>query len=412
MWLTDRLIQNPFRIFILFSGVAHVAHAQETVPFVVIVDDGTVEDTPFNSSENVTAVIQFMVDAYLASGAETPEVLSVWTAFPFNGNEIETRFLPLANDVTGIGLESVYGEEETFDSQLPPLRSVLIHNNYLALADRAAFEDYPTEGFANYVFLLELSHMWGPAAQLAAPSPARLIGFDFHWSFFMDAGGSPAGGNIWLDNEDGTFTTQRFDPGQVMFSPIDLYLMGLVVPDEVPPLGLLTDVFLLSNSTDPFTGTPIAAASFPWGDEDPVVVEATREVITIDDIIDANGTRVPAVGMSPTSWTLGILLILPQGTPEGEAQHVLTRGFVDVASDLAPAFSRATGGRGTLEVVTSSPQPPPPPVDEEGNGDEGDASGSCKGCTQADAGGAAAALLALLLSTTQRRRTRSRKIAE
>ena len=51
------------------------------------------------------------------------------------------------------------------------------------------------------------------------------------------------GGAIWLDNGDGTFTRQRDnDPIAEGLSALDLYVMGMISPSEVPETFLLRDV--------------------------------------------------------------------------------------------------------------------------------------------------------------------------
>src|SRR6185369_11029244 len=90
-------------------------------------------------------------------------------------------------------------------SKTPPLDAILVHNDVTVLPARAAKMSAPVEGFANYLFLLELSHRFGPALRVPGADQNELTGFPFHWSFWMDAGGSPSGGNAWKDNGDGTF---------------------------------------------------------------------------------------------------------------------------------------------------------------------------------------------------------------
>lgn len=384
------------RLLACLLAVSSAARAQETVPFVVAVDDGTIEATPFDSQANAVAVINAMLDRYLETGAALPEVLSVWTAFPFNDNIIETRFIPLANDVTGIGLETAFGEgQEVFASSAPPLRAMLIHNDATALADRAEFQRLPQQGFAEYLFLLELSHLWGPQIRVPTGDDV-LIGFDFHWSFFTDAGGSPAGGNAWTDNGNGTFTAAVFDAPTVTFSPLDLYLMGLLPAGDVGPFGVLEDVTAPADAIDPFTNRGVAAQSFPWQGPEPLTVTATRRALTIDDVIAENGPRLPAFGDAPASFTLGIVLIVPARL-EGEARDQVVRAFVPTAAALAPSFGRATGQRGSLEVIATSPAPPPAPepapapVPVEDDDDNGCAQG-----TQPGTAFAFAAALALL----------------
>ena len=82
------------------------------------------------------------------------------------------------------------------------------------------------------------------------------------------------GGSNWTDNLDGTFTSQDHATGAYLgYSWVDLYLMGLASPDEVP------DFFYLAD-TDPHV----------------------RDAYWADSGITVRGTKVPAsspFGASP-----------------------------------------------------------------------------------------------------------------
>jgi hypothetical protein len=169
----------------------------------------------------------------------------------------------------------------------------------------------------------------------------------------MDAGGSPAGGNKWKDNGDGSFSILPQAPKELTYSMLDLYLMGLADPSEVEPFGLLEDAVPPAEVKDPYTGAELTAASFPHFASTPVTVKATRKTITIDDIIAANGARAPARKDSPQTLKLGIVLMV--GATADDAAIAKAEAAMDpVATAVAPAFERATRGRGHLEVVTKS----------------------------------------------------------
>src|SRR5204863_8490765 len=93
---------------------------------------------------------------YTDTGAPLPEVLSVWTTFPFAGEPVSTLFIPLVEDIGGLNLEGTF----TLDVTAPPLRSVLLHNDVTQLDYRADIQKAPREGIGTYLFLLEFSHNW------------------------------------------------------------------------------------------------------------------------------------------------------------------------------------------------------------------------------------------------------------
>jgi hypothetical protein len=334
-----RLIVSFVTLFVIGS-----TDAEARGPYVTLRDDGTMA-----GHFDGMAVEEFLFNEYPNHGSPLPDIMSVWTSFPMDRDVIETLFGLLQNDVTGIGLGG------TFESINPPLRGLLLHNDVTQLASRAEFQKVPIDGFARYLFLLELSHNWGPAVKVPGTKPNELIGSQAHWSFWMDATGSPAGGNDWMDNGDGTFTVVPHVLSELKYSMLDLYLMGLASASDVPPFGVLENPIPPSDIKDPFTGVAYGASSFPWYSTMPFTVQATRRNLTINDIIAANGTRSPAVGNSPTSFTLGIVLVVPSDATDTEV--AAAQAIMDpVAESLGPAFRDATRGRGTMTVVTA-PEP-------------------------------------------------------
>lgn len=187
----------------------------------------------------------------------------------------------------------------------------------------------------------------------------------------MDAGGSPAGGNKWKDNGDGTFSIIPQAPKDLTYSMLDLYLMGLADPSEVTPFGLLENAEPPLDVKDPYTGAELTAASFPHFARTPVTVKATRKTITVDEIIATNGPRVPARKDAPQTLKLGIVLMVSPTADDAEVAKA-EAAMDPIAAALAPAFERATRGRGHLEVVTKSADPAPADPSSEGTPGEGD----------------------------------------
>lgn len=365
------LLPTVLLLAALSSAVPCPARAES--PYVVLRDDGTIEDNGYRTADDVTLVANVLIDLYGETDAPLPEVMSVWSAFPLSGQSLFTLFLPLGNDVAGIGLDEIYGGRDgTFPSSVPPLHSILLHNDVTDLPARAARHEAPVDGYGRYLFLLELTHTWGPAARIPGDPSDALIGFPFHWSFWMDAGGSPAGGNVWIDNQDGTFTTAATTPAGVRYSMLDLYLMGLADASEVPPFGLLEDPDPPARTEDPLNGGGISGATFPWFGGEPLTVTATRRTLTIDDVVAANGARTPPFGEAPDTMSVGIVLVV-RGDASDDEVAALRRDFDPFASSLSPAYEDATGGRGHLEIVTSTPPLEPAPVDADAGPDDPEA---------------------------------------
>ena len=351
--------QVPIIVWSLVTALLVVAPPRRAsceiidVPFVVVQDDGSLADNGFRTTDQLNEAASTLLSAYRDTGSPLPEVISVWSTFPFGASSLSTLYVPIGNDVEGIGLETVYGGDGTLRSPAPPLSAMLLHNDVTDIEARAARHDAPVEGYAQYLFLLELSHRWGPAVQVAGDQPGALIGFTFHWSFWLDSGAAPAGGNRWIDNGDGTFTTANPAPGEVSYSPLDLYVMGLLGADEVSPFFIIESPVAPADARDAINGGRVSQNTFPWFSDEPLTVSGVRRDVTIDEIIDANGARLPSFGEAPTSFTLGILLVLDWKASDEEALEGSLE-FAPIASSLAPAFARATGERGALEVVTQT----------------------------------------------------------
>ena len=206
---------------------------------------------------------------------------------------------------------------------------------------------------------VELSHLWGPALRVKETGSGgkadALIGFPFHWSFWLDAGSSPAGGNPWRDNGDGTFTVSGQSPTTVRFSMLDLYLMGLADPSEVKPFGVLENAVAPGSFKDPYTRRGLDAASFPYWGSTPLTVTATRRTVTIDEVVAVNGARSPA--RAEAQLTLGVVLMVPKDATD-EAILDLEKEFEPLAASLAPSFGAATSGRGQMELLTAEASTP------------------------------------------------------
>ena len=154
-----------------------------------------------------------------------------------------------------------------------------------------------------------------------------------HWSFLLDTRGSVMFGNHWVDNHDGTFTSL---PGGKYYSQLDLYLMGLCAPQDVPPLlliessGIDRDLFPQAYST--ISGTP--------------------RTVTVDDIIAVEGARVPSYQDSQKVFKVAAVLLVRPGELDDD-QVAMVRGIMD---NWMWWFSALTDGRGQLITEVSTPQ--------------------------------------------------------
>jgi len=123
---------------------------------------------------------------------------------------------------------------------------------------------------------------------------------------------SAMGGGVWQENPDGTFT-QLDDDYYVPatgYSYLDLYLMGLISAAEVP------DFFILKNI--------VPAGSDANGHP---MFKAEKTKITIQDVIAAEGLRLPDVEHSQKKFNTGIVLIVEHGKAPSSS-------LIDRANDI------------------------------------------------------------------------------
>ena len=140
------------------------------------------------------------------------------------------------------------------------------------------------------------------------------------------------GGGVWQDNFDGTYT-QRDDDYYVPatgWSYLDLYLMGLISPAEVP------DFFILRN----LVPTGKDANGHP-------IFKADRTKVTIQDVIAAEGQRFPGVDKSQRQFNTGMVIVVQHGAkPSSE----LVERANGIRQQWIDYFSITTGRRASMTV--------------------------------------------------------------
>jgi hypothetical protein len=203
------------------------------------------------------------------------------------------------------------------------------------------------DGFRRSVFNQETGHRWGVFAEegpgAANPRMRLLLGRDdSHWSYFLHTDGSPLEGNAWQDNNDGTFSTAT-DITRFSYSPLDLYLMGLVPASSVAPWYVITNP-QVQNQIDLF-GNLLNPASPPQI-IDAKTIGGTRSNFTIQELQTLLGPRAPPVGMAPTRWRAVFVMLADRPNPLTNSQKVEFGRMVDF---YAAGFHEGTGRRGTLD---------------------------------------------------------------
>ena len=138
------------------------------------------------------------------------------------------------------------------------------------------------------------------------------------------------GGGVWQDNYDGTFT-QLDDDYYVPatgWSYLDLYLMGLISPAEVP------DFFILRKLA------PVGHDS-----NGHAIYKAERTKITIQDVIAAEGPRLPAVDQAQKNFNTGMVMVVEHGkTPSPK----LIESVTGIRERWMDYWTTTTGHRSTM----------------------------------------------------------------
>ena len=165
---------------------------------------------------------------------------------------------------------------------------------------------------------------------------------DVHWPYNLDLfGGDIQYGDImanyhWILNESGE-TCIVSSEAEPKFSELDLYLMGLIPEEEVSPIKI-----------HDFEEKP---GDYNYNKRGPYCGQehnftGTREV-SIQDIISANGERVPSYQESQKDFNVAFVVIVPYG-------EALDEGFIDYLdlykNEISEAWATATNNRSALSI--------------------------------------------------------------
>ncbi|MCA1552995.1 MAG: hypothetical protein LC737_01310, partial [Chloroflexi bacterium] len=191
--------------------------------------------------------------------------------------------------------------------------------------------------------LQEMGHMWGGyvTVKYRADDPDchfdLLIGDDTHdinqvahWGRGFNDDNSPMDydGVKWSDNRNGTFTLRPVGDDEHEFCDLDLYLMGLLPPDQVRPF------YVVRDSTQ----------------EGESLFAAQRLDLGVQNVIWAHGARVPATGQTRFRQAFVVL------TKDASAAATFVAEVDRWRQAYEQAFARATRGKASVDT-TLSPAP-------------------------------------------------------
>ncbi len=188
----------------------------------------------------------------------------------------------------------------------------------------------------------EVGHRWAAYVSAKVGGETISLGPWPHWARGLHAPvafpysrpteASTMGGGVWQDNFDGTYTQLHdgyFVPA-TGYSYLDLYLMGLISAAEVP------DFFILENL--------VPAGQDANGHS---IFKADRTKVTIQDVIGAEGQRLPDVDHSQRKFNTGIVVVVGHGQSPSreliERANGIRRQWIDY-------WETATGHRASMTV--------------------------------------------------------------
>ena len=219
----------------------------------------------------------------------------VWTDFPaLTGTGAFAFYAPVQNNIRGIGDDN-YNFSKAFGS--PKLQGILMMD---------ALVKYPQDPNTEFlfgnstieVFAQENGHRWLAFSQVSIPGqPVNLLlgRQDSHWNFYMDSDASCMEGNDIRDNGDGTFITTGANE---IYSKLDRYMMGFLAPGAVP------NTFVVTGSSD--TDRP---------PQSNVTLRGTKVPVSIQDIIRAEGPRIPNSAASQKQFREAFIFFTKKDTP-------------------------------------------------------------------------------------------------
>lgn len=226
----------------------------------------------------------------------------------------------------------------------PPedLKDADTHNigGYLhQLAERTSNGKIPPYDYAMSQIGHEMGHRWS-AFVLAKVNGETIDLGPTHWAMGLQAPvpfpyqrpteASAMGGGVWQDNFDGTYTQldDNYYVPATGYSYLDLYLMGMISPTEVP------DFFILRNL--------VPAGKDANGHR---IFKADRTKITIQDVIAVQGPRLPDVDHAQKDFNTGMVMVVEHGKTPSPELIERTSGIRERWMDY---WTTVTGHRSTM----------------------------------------------------------------
>lgn len=280
------------------------------------------------------------IDAFYAAYPDAnPQYLATWFAWDlgFAG----AFYSPVASDTLGIGAKHFLGTDTMGDAT--GLNGWIFMNS---LQLYSAYGPQEQELLFDLIWGQEFEHRWAAFVHFddhGTDSKALLGRQSAHWSWFMNTNWSWMEGNAWT--QDGSKFTTDFGSFQLGVShkcPMDLYLMGLIPPSAVEDFMVITDGSAHHASDPP----QILAGG-------KATITGKKKMVSIDDVIRAEGDRQPTWIDQPRSFKVANVIILRSSDDENDATMRATmQQFVDGEK---AQFALETHGLAQVDTTLGAP---------------------------------------------------------
>jgi hypothetical protein len=280
----------------------------------------------FSETEQVDLVA--VTHRFFRTHPDSFDQLIVYTTRPLNPLAGTLAFeINVRNAVQGIGLPAF--DDSARWGSAGRLESVVYMDSIDLYLEVDGFE----------VLGHEVGHRWLARLRFrdrdGNESSALLGRGDVHWSFFLDSDASALEGNDIVERGRGRFETVDFAR---RFSALDQYVMGLRLPDEVPP-------FFYVREADNFRpNRPFKVSSAP---EAGVSFNGLRQDVDIEDVIRAMGHRIPDATRARRLLRQAYVLVADTQAP---ATKTRTAALDRIRARFEGWYEQATDGRGRVET--------------------------------------------------------------
>jgi hypothetical protein len=268
------------------------------------------------------------------------QAITLWTTFDDRSNSAVAYEQTVKIDVQGLGV-SKFDRSRMYGSQ-GTLRSIV---NMKRVGLQAGDTRDKWEG-ALATWGQEVGHRWMMFMRFIDRRSGRasdaLLGRSCsHYSRFVDSQASVHDGFAWRDNGDGTFTATGANQ---RFGNLDLYGMGVLPADEVPPFFFIDEI---PGYKAPRCGAEYDATRKPLDQ----TISGKRVDVSIEDVVAAVGPRVPSseelVNGERQDYfrEAEVVVTLPNETPDSPAVRLLVERLEKARLWWEEWMRSATGNR-------------------------------------------------------------------